>query len=176
MGKLALAGFVLIASIASASAADLPTHKGPLPADPSPVVYDWTGFYAGLNGGGAWGRSDPNTTIGCPTTGYFCTPAFFTTNGPQIAGLASGSKNSSGFTGGAQVGYNWRAGNLVYGLEGDFGAFHLQGSTGGPRFIARERQRVRSASGHRIKRIGARHRPRATGLGAFQILALRHAS
>jgi outer membrane immunogenic protein len=131
MRKLALAGFVLIASIVSASAADLPTHKDPPPADPLPVAYDWTGFYAGLNAGGAWGRSDPNTTIGCPATGYFCTPAFFTANGPQIAGLASGSKNSSGFTGGAQVGYNWQAGNLVYGLEGDLGAFHLQGSTGG---------------------------------------------
>jgi outer membrane immunogenic protein len=95
------------------------------------VAYDWTGFYAGLNIGGVWGRSDPNTTIGCPATGYFCTPALFTTNGPQIAGLASGSKNSIGFTGGAQVGYNWQVGNIVYGLEGDFGAFHLQGSTGG---------------------------------------------
>jgi outer membrane immunogenic protein len=131
MRKLVLASLVLGVSIAAAFAADLPTHKAPPPADPLPMAYDWTGFYAGLNAGGAWGRSDPSTTVGCPATGYFCTPVAFATNGPQIAGVASGSKNSSGFTGGAQVGYNWQAGNIVYGLEGDFGSFHLQGSTGG---------------------------------------------
>ncbi len=39
--------------------------------------------------------------------------------------------NSSGITGGAQVGYNWQSGNAVYGVEADAEAFHLRGSRQG---------------------------------------------
>ena len=42
----------------AAGAADLPTA----PAYKSPVVaavYNWTGFYVGMNGGYAWGDQDP---------------------------------------------------------------------------------------------------------------------
>jgi len=41
----------------SASAADLPRQ---MPVKAAPYVapyYNWTGFYLGINGGGAWGRS-----------------------------------------------------------------------------------------------------------------------
>ena len=43
----------------------------------------------------------------------------------------SGTITASGFTGGIQAGYNWQGPNLIYGLETDFGAFHLRGSRQG---------------------------------------------
>ncbi len=39
-----------------------------------------------------------------------------------------GDLSSSGFTGGIQGGYNWQNGSIVYGGEGDFGAFDVGGS------------------------------------------------
>ena len=54
MKKLVLAASIFAASTASAFAADLaarPYTKAP------PVVaalYDWSGFYIGINGGGVW--------------------------------------------------------------------------------------------------------------------------
>jgi outer membrane immunogenic protein len=39
-----------------------------------------------------------------------------------------GNLSSTGFTGGAQGGYNWQLGNIVFGGEGDFGAFDLSKS------------------------------------------------
>ena len=43
-----------------ASAADLPT-KAPI-TSPSPLAYNWTGFYIGINAGGHWGRDKINAT------------------------------------------------------------------------------------------------------------------
>jgi len=39
----------------SATAADLSPYYQPGPAYNS--IYNWTGFYLGINGGGGWGRS-----------------------------------------------------------------------------------------------------------------------
>ena len=48
LGLMAFAG-------ASASAADLPRYQPVGPAyNP---IYNWTGFYIGINGGGGWGNS-----------------------------------------------------------------------------------------------------------------------
>ena len=57
--------------------------------------YNWTGFYLGINGGGAWGDSDWN--------------AFFAGNRP------------SGGMIGVTAGYNWQGAGSpwVFGLEGD---------------------------------------------------------
>ena len=38
-----------------AMAADLPLAALPV----APSVYNWTGLYFGVNGGGAWGQQDP---------------------------------------------------------------------------------------------------------------------
>ncbi|WP_412774291.1 outer membrane protein [Nitrobacter sp.] len=67
---------------------------------------NWTGFYLGGNVGS--GTSRDRTTLEDVTTG---TRALFN--------LAP-----DGIIGGGQIGYNWQAGNIVYGLETDF-----QGST-----------------------------------------------
>ena len=80
-----------------ASAADLPRGSMPYNAPAYAPSYNWTGFYLGLNGGGAWGDSDWN-------------------------GLAI-SNNPSGAMFGLTAGYNWQGlGNpWVFGLEGDIG-------------------------------------------------------
>jgi len=43
----------------------------------------------------------------------------------------TGNINTSGFTGGVQGGYNWQTGNIVAGIEGDFGAFQVRGTRQG---------------------------------------------
>ena len=42
------------------------------------------------------------------------------TAGPRSSFLEREHDNLNGFVGGGQVGYNWRFGGLVVGLEGDF--------------------------------------------------------
>jgi outer membrane immunogenic protein len=99
---LASVGLVALGMTAPASAADLaarPYTKAP----PAPVVavYDWTGFYIGINGGGGsshkcWDFVDP------------------------VTGLLSreGCHNATGGTVGGQIGYRWQSANWVFGIEG----------------------------------------------------------
>jgi outer membrane immunogenic protein len=85
---------LLALTATSTLAADLPRAMPPYKAPAlAPVVYNWTGFYLGVNGGGAFGKSNWD--------------AFGSSNEPD-GGLI-------GFT----AGYNWQMGNLVFGLEGD---------------------------------------------------------
>lgn len=88
----------------AASAADLaarPYTKAPAPATP---VMTWSGFYLGVQGGGGWGSSD-EVFFAAPNT-----PTFVGTQKYDVSG---------GFVGGV-AGYNWQAGALVFGLEGDY--------------------------------------------------------
>ena len=84
---LAVASLALAAS--AAAAADLPRGPAPYYAPPPPTVYNWAGFYAGLNAGYAWGSVTSNPT------------------------------NPDGFAGGGQAGYNWQNGQFVFGGETD---------------------------------------------------------
>ncbi len=70
------------------------------------VTANWSGVYLGGNVGGGVGRH--RSTIADPAG----TP------------LAQFNLAPNGFVGGGQIGYNWQAGNIVFGLETDF-----QGST-----------------------------------------------
>ena len=97
MKRFLLAGLGLLALAAAmpAQAADLPRgmpYKAPAAYAP---MYNWTGFYLGIQGGGAWGDSDWN-------------------------GLAVSNSPSGGMIGGT-VGYNWQGlgSPWVFGLEGD---------------------------------------------------------
>jgi outer membrane immunogenic protein len=89
VGLLALAG-----SVGAAAAADL---SRPYPmATKAPYlspVYNWTGLYAGINGGFGWGSA-------------------------KWDGTGSSFDTSGGLAGGT-LGYNWQFGQFVYGLEGD---------------------------------------------------------
>ena len=99
MKKVLLSTVALIAFAAPAAAADLaarPYTKAP-PA-PIAVVYDWSGFYIGANGG--WGQS------------HNCVD-FITVAGT----VASGCRDRSGGVAGGQIGYRWQANQFVFGLE-----------------------------------------------------------
>ncbi len=78
-----------------------------MPAKAAPYIapaYNWTGFYAGINGGGGFGRSD------------FSAP------------FPTGSFNTSGGLAGGTLGYNWQMNQLVFGLEGDIDWSNIKGS------------------------------------------------
>ena len=111
MKKVLLAGAAVAAltlGALPATAADLsnrPVYKAPVQV---PVVYNWTGFYVGVSGGGGWGSSEHTFPGG--------------THGPF--------DTSGGLVGGT-VGYNWQAGNLVLGLEGDYSWADIKGTTAG---------------------------------------------
>jgi outer membrane immunogenic protein len=100
MRKLALAISVLAISSAGAIAADLPVYTK---APPLPVVYDWTGFYAGANVGYSWGRWDASSN-------------------QDIFNFETNTANPklNGWLGGVQAGYNKQFSNpWVLGIEGD---------------------------------------------------------
>jgi outer membrane immunogenic protein len=119
MNRFALAVSLLAVSAVSASAADLaarPYTKAP------PVVvtvYDWSGFYLGANGGGAWSRKcwDAN-----PFTIDLGIIPPFTVSGPE------GCHTASGATAGGQVGYRWQRAAWVFGLEAQGNWADLSGS------------------------------------------------
>src|SRR6516165_8916991 len=102
-----------VASVQLASAADLSSRVAPLPV--MPVVYNWTGFYVGGNGGYGW--SNVSTTVYALNTGVF---------------EASDSSNRNGGFGGGQIGYNFLPfPHLLFGVEGDFDWASLTGNTSG---------------------------------------------
>lgn len=88
----ALAPVISLAGIGCASAADMAVKAAPPPY--VAPVYNWTGFYIGINGG--WGQS---------STRY------------DWANFFARSDNASGGTVGGQIGYNWQVGSWVFGLE-----------------------------------------------------------
>lgn len=121
----------------SAIAADLPSRKvAPIVA--AAPVPTWTGFYIGINAGGAFGGSGGISTLGTPT---FANPAFLAGGGAVAGALANANTNSfgagasSGFMLGGQVGVNYQMGSLVAGLEADIaGVFGSKKSASGAVF------------------------------------------
>jgi len=105
-----------IAANGGAVAADL---KAPAPIPAS--VYNWSGFYAGVNAGAAWGSYDPVTSTVNDT--YF-NPG----NLPAVNAGGSQSIKPKGFMGGEQIGYNWQSGKFVVGVEADLDYLHLNGA------------------------------------------------
>jgi outer membrane immunogenic protein len=80
--------------------ADLPIYtKAPAVATP---IYDWSGFYVGVFGGGGYGNHNLNNALG--PAGF----ANFTVNYSSKGGL-----------GGGEAGYNWQSGSVLFGVEGD---------------------------------------------------------
>jgi outer membrane immunogenic protein len=110
MRRLFTAALSLLALGSAAAAADLPPAPQLPPLDAAPA---WTGFYAGLNVGAAFGSSRNAFSIagfGLPT---FSTPL-------------------PGVVGGGEVGYNWQTGPWVLGLEANFEGSGLSGSRNAP--------------------------------------------
>jgi outer membrane immunogenic protein len=85
--------------------------------------YRWTGWYVGANAGYAWGKSDFASNFYC--TGQQSKCPWASAFEAIFSAGTSGSRSDTGFTGGMQTGYNWQDGQLLYGVETDFGAFDL---------------------------------------------------
>jgi outer membrane immunogenic protein len=112
MKKILLGAIATAALSSTAFAADLPARTyTKAPAVMASPVYDWSGFYIGLNGGGGWSRKcwDHNNP-----DGTFVAPA--------------GCHNANGGIVGGQVGYRWQSSSWVFGLEAQGDWANLKGS------------------------------------------------
>jgi outer membrane immunogenic protein len=112
---LALAtGAAALSMSMSANAADLaarPYTKAPAPM--VAAVYDWSGFYIGLNGGGGWSRKCwDQTAVGVIA----------------IAPFAEGCHDATGAVAGGQIGYRWQSAAWVFGVEAQGDWADLKGS------------------------------------------------
>jgi outer membrane immunogenic protein len=115
MKKFLLGTVGLIALAAPAFAADLPARtytKAPVLVSP---IYDWSGFYIGINGGGGSNHNcwDINNVAGVAVA-----PA-----------VREGCSNATGGLVGGQLGYRWQTTNVVFGLEAQGDWANLTGST-----------------------------------------------
>ena len=108
----------LVLGPTAVSAADLPMKAPPIPI----AIYDWTGFYIGVSGGGSLGTTthiDAATGLG-DTMGY----------------------NLRGGMVGGTLGYNWQVSSFVFGFEGDaswvgeYGSHPDDGLAGNPAFTS----------------------------------------
>ena len=100
-----------------ASAADLPTQtytKAPAIVE---AAYNWSGFYVGINGGGAISNLDWNAD---PFPGF--------------PGGDEGSHNASGGTVGGQFGYRWQMSSWVFGVEAQGNWADFKGSNASLQF------------------------------------------
>ena len=101
--------------VSAAAAADLPVKA--VPVMPPAPVWNWTGFYIGLNGGYSWGHSSRDLNFFNPI------------NGVTFATAAGTGRNLTGGVFGGQLGYNWQAANWVFGIETDAQWTGQKGST-----------------------------------------------
>jgi outer membrane immunogenic protein len=105
---LGTVGLVALGMAAPALAADLPARTYTKAPAYVAAVYDWSGFYIGINGG--WGQSRDRRF-------FDAVPTLF------------GSYNANGGTVGGQVGYRWQTGGWVFGLEAQGNWADFKGST-----------------------------------------------
>lgn len=97
MKKIVLAAALVVGGFSPAFAADVVNMP------PAAALYNWSGFYAGVFAGGAWGRNKLHDLDGYNAPG------------------GDFDFNSSAFLGGLTIGNNWQVNHLVYGIEGEIG-------------------------------------------------------
>ncbi len=114
--SLLLGAVSAIAMIGSAQAADLGGMKE---TEATPPLWNWAGFYAGVNGGYIWNTG--GVSILDSETGYCgeCAPVTYSARQQQ--------ELDGGF-GGGQIGFNWQRDRLVFGFEGDVQGASLDAS------------------------------------------------
>ena len=103
---LVTASIVALGAAVPALAADLPARVYTKAPPVAMAAYGWSGFYAGINGGGGWAHSCWNV----------------------VGGLSEGCHNADGGTVGGQVGYRWQMTNWVFVVEAQGDWADLKGS------------------------------------------------
>jgi outer membrane immunogenic protein len=138
---------ILAATAGSGVAADMPVYEPPLE---QAVGHDWTGIYLGAHVGYGWG--DVGVSMSGLPTGIPGLLDDGVLEGvlPDVLGTLDdllglidedlaevgldgelsddASAEIEGFLGGAQVGFNFQSGRLVFGVEGDFSATDMSES------------------------------------------------
>ncbi len=109
MRKTIFAACSAVLMTTSAFAADLSPAPRYAPAPLPP----WTGFYLGANAGGAIGNAGSDFSV-------------------AGTNFASVDNSVSGAVAGGQVGYNWQAGPMVYGVEADIQYSGASGTLSAP--------------------------------------------
>jgi outer membrane immunogenic protein len=105
----------LVALTLPAGAADLaarPYIKAPVAA--AVALYDWSGFYIGINGGGG--------------SSHTCRNLVINDDGVPAGNAPEGCHDATGGTAGGQVGYRWQFTNWVFGLEAQGNWANFSGS------------------------------------------------
>lgn len=105
-----VAGLAALFVAGMAFGADLPVRYSTTPAL-IPAVYDWSGIYAGVNGG--WGSQNRCWDATDPT-GVFV--------------ASEGCHHANGAVAGGQFGYRWQSGPLVFGVDAQGDWADLRGS------------------------------------------------
>ncbi|MBR1127962.1 outer membrane protein [Bradyrhizobium iriomotense] len=117
---LAAVSLVALSAAAPALAADLAAR--PYTKAPAMVatIYDWSGFYIGINGGG--GSSHATW---------------------DFVGVGrEGSHDATGGTVGGQIGYRWQSGQWVFGVEGQGNWADFSGDNASALFATRNRTKI----------------------------------
>jgi outer membrane immunogenic protein len=115
MKKFLLGTVALVAFAAPAAAADLAARPYTKAPEMIAAVYDWSGFYIGLNGGGGSSHNCWNLT---------------NDNGVTLANSPrEGCHDATGGLAGGQFGYRWQSANWVFGVEAQGDWADLTGSS-----------------------------------------------
>jgi outer membrane immunogenic protein len=112
-----LLGMLGLQDLAEAADLAIPAPPPPIPL-PTPLPPRWSGFYVGVNGGGAIGMSSQTLTVD-----------------PLIALLGvstTGNYEVKGVLLGGTFGYNHQAGSFVVGVEADVDWTNIGGQVTGP--------------------------------------------
>ncbi len=122
MKKLLLvtASLVALSAAAPASAADLAARPYTKAPPMMAAIYDWSGFYIGINGGGA--------------TSHNCWDV--------AGGVREGCHDATGGTVGGQVGYRWQTGPVVFGVEAQGNWADFKGDNVSAVFADRNRTKI----------------------------------
>src|SRR5882672_505870 len=125
-----LIGFFAIAGIAPAMSADFPVKATPAMPVVRPI-YDWTGLYLGINGGGAWSQN-------CMTMKGYNVPVISINGSPflgvsNVSNASEGCNNATGGVVGGQIGYRYQTTTgFVFGIEAQGDWADLKGSNASP--------------------------------------------
>jgi len=132
MHKSFVAVIALLGTTTLASAADLPAAPYPKAPPQAIAAYDWSGFYIGINAGGA-------TSHNC----WAVNNDGITGAGLLAPAVGEGCHDATGGMVGGQVGYRWQSANWVFGVEAQGDWADLSGSNTslfyGPGFINQSR-------------------------------------